>query len=86
MTVKLLTEHCKEFLSFKGGYTGSSESTLVKLPQCWKSHVAGHIMYGGVTSTLFLRSHLRTMKCQISTKIGFLHVLFLLNNDSGQSL
>ena len=39
MTVKLLTEHNLEFLSLKGGCTGSSESTLVKMPHCWKSHV-----------------------------------------------
>ena len=38
MIVKLLAEHHLEFLSFKGGYTGSSESTLVKMPHCWKSH------------------------------------------------
>ena len=31
MSVKLLTEHHLEFLSFKGGCTGSSESTLVKI-------------------------------------------------------
>ena len=30
MTVKLLTEHHLECLSLKVGYTGSSESTLVK--------------------------------------------------------
>ena len=30
MVVKLLTEHHLEFLSLKGGCTGSSESTLVK--------------------------------------------------------
>ena len=29
MTVKLMTEHHLEFLSLKGGYTCSSESTLV---------------------------------------------------------
>ena len=40
MSVKLLTEHNLEFLSLKGGCTGSSESTLVKMPHCWKSHVA----------------------------------------------
>ena len=32
-----------DFLSIKAGYTGSSESTLVKLPHCWKSNVAVHI-------------------------------------------
>ena len=37
MNVKLLTEHHLEFLSLKGGCTGSSESTLVKMPHCWKS-------------------------------------------------
>ena len=34
MTVKLLTEHHLEFLSLKGGCTGSSESTLVKMSNC----------------------------------------------------
>ena len=43
MTVKLLTEHHVEPLSLKGGYTGLFESTLVKIPHCWKSHVAAHI-------------------------------------------
>ena len=36
MTVKLLTEYNLEFLSLQGGCTGSSESTLVKMPHCWK--------------------------------------------------
>ena len=39
MSVKLLTEHHLEFLSLKGGCTGSPESTLVKIPHCWKSCV-----------------------------------------------
>ena len=39
MSVKLLTEHNMEFLSLKLGCTGSSESTLVKMPHGWKSHV-----------------------------------------------
>ena len=43
MRVKLLTEHHMEFLSLKGGCIGSSESTLVKMPHCWKSHVAAQI-------------------------------------------
>ena len=42
MSVKLLTEHLLEFLSLKGGCTGLSESTLVKMPQRWKSHVTAH--------------------------------------------
>ena len=44
MSVKLLTEHHLEFQRFKGGCTGSSESTLVKIPHCWKSHVMAHIL------------------------------------------
>ena len=44
MTVKLLTEHHLEFLSLKGGCTGSSGSTLVKMPHCWKSHVAALVL------------------------------------------
>ena len=50
MIVKLLAEHHLEFLSLKGGCTGPSESTLVKMSNCWKSHAAAHIYslrYGG---------------------------------------
>ena len=43
MSVKLLTKHNLEFLSLKGGCRGSSESTLVKMSNCWKSHVAAQI-------------------------------------------
>ena len=43
MTINLLTEGHLEFLSLKGGYRGSSESTLVKMPHCWKSHVTAHM-------------------------------------------
>ena len=39
MTHRLLTEHHLEFLSLKGGCTGASESTLVKMSHCRKSHV-----------------------------------------------
>ena len=43
MTVnKLLTEHHLEFVNLKGGCIGSSESTLVKMPHCWKLYVAAH--------------------------------------------
>ena len=43
MTVKLLTEQHLEFLSLKGGDLGSSQSTLVKMPHCWKFHVAAQM-------------------------------------------
>ena len=42
MSVKLLSEHHLKLLSLKGGCTGSSESALVKIPHCWKSHVTAH--------------------------------------------
>ena len=45
MIVKLLTEQHLEFLSLKGGCTGLSESTLVKMPHCWKSHVTAHLCF-----------------------------------------
>ena len=44
MSVKLLIEHHLEFLSLKGGCTGLFESTLVKMPHCWKSHVMAHLV------------------------------------------
>ena len=45
MTVELLTEHHLEFVSLKGGCTGLSESTHVKMPHCWKSLVTAHITF-----------------------------------------
>ena len=42
MSVKLLTEHHLEFLGLTGGCRGSPESTLVKMPHCWKYHVTAH--------------------------------------------
>ena len=62
MIVKLLTEHHLEFLSLKGGCTGSSESTLVKMPNCWKSHATAQLCLNfavllsyNVTSVCFRR-------------------------------
>ena len=43
MNIKLPTEHQLTFLSLKGSCTGSSESTHVKIPHCWKSHALAHI-------------------------------------------
>ena len=43
MTVMLLTEHNLEFVSLKGGCTGSRESTHVNMAHCWKSHVVAHV-------------------------------------------
>ena len=38
MIAELLTEQHLEFLSLKGGCRDSSESILVKMSNCWKSH------------------------------------------------
>ena len=84
MTVKLLTEHHLEFVSLKGGCTGSSESTLVKMPHCWKSHVMAHTLlshfidqtvhylfhiYMGLDASKPVFGGLRTTKAQISLHI-----------------
>ena len=45
MIVKLLTEHHLKIISLKEGCRGSSNSTLVKMSNCWKSHAAAHILY-----------------------------------------
>ena len=54
MTIKLLTEHHLEFLSLKGGCTGLPESTLVKMPHCWKSHVTAHMSHSSHVLTAVL--------------------------------
>ena len=46
MTPRLRTEQHLEFLSLKGGCTGSFESTRVKMPHCWKSHATAQSIYG----------------------------------------
>ena len=56
MIVKPLTEHHLEFLSLKEGSRGSSESTHVKMPHCWKSHALTHIISSLVQDCVFTRS------------------------------
>ena len=57
MIVKLLTEHRLEFLSLQGGCTGSSESTLVKIPNCWKSHALAQVPNSFVSTMCQVASH-----------------------------
>ena len=45
MNSKLFSEHHLEFLSIKGGCIGSSESTLNKMPHCWKLNVTALIIW-----------------------------------------
>ena len=44
IVIKLLSEHHLEFLRLKGDCSGLSESTLVKLTHCWKSHALAHMI------------------------------------------
>ena len=60
MSVKLLTEHHLEFLSFKEGCTGSPESTLVKIAHCWKSHVEAYLLSELLTQVGHARAHFRS--------------------------
>ena len=43
MSVRLLIQHHLRVLSLKGGCTGSSGSTLVKMTHCWKSRDTAHL-------------------------------------------
>ena len=73
MSVKLLTEQHLEFLSLKRGCTGCSESTLVKMPHWWKSHVTAQIretvfnyavLSGGLMKWLLLSAPAKTQISQ----------------------
>ena len=75
MTVKLLTKPHLRFLSLIGGCTGSSESTLIKVPHCWKSGVMAQIifphLYSPVSGCFIINTN-----CSISqgiTKLAVLH-------------
>ena len=57
MIVKLLAERHLEFLCLKGGYIGSSESSLVKIPNCWKSHATAQIISSHVLHSDFKSFH-----------------------------
>ena len=81
MNVQLLTENHLEFLSLKGGCSGSSESTLVKIPQCWKSRVTAHLC---ALSAIYKNEF--NFKCQyllyILTKNGVVICIFAAMSES----
>ena len=70
MTVMLLIEHPLEFLSLKRGCTGLSESTLFKMQDCWKSHVAAQLCDPyQVTRTVFqIQIHRQHIKVIVRKK------------------
>ena len=61
MNVKLLTEHHLEFLSLKRGCTGSSESTLDKMPHCWKSRVMAQIICSAIRCFLLSKTNSKNL-------------------------
>ena len=79
VNIKLLTEHHLESLNFKRFCTGSSESKLVKMPHCWKSHVATHLSF--ITSFFF---YLQAKVKLIQEKFGELNLQALENIDTMQ--
>ena len=66
MIVKLLTERHLKFLSLKGGCIGQYESTLVKMPHCWKSHVIFLLMSVWSNFGTF-KQRRSTMTCMLGT-------------------
>ena len=55
MNIKLVTKHHLEVVSLKEGRIGSLESTLVKMPHCWKSRVTAKMicMFVALRLTLY---------------------------------
>ena len=59
MIVKLLTKHHLAFLSLEGCCRGSSESTHVKMPHCWKSNALAQmywvktLLHQGISEPIF---------------------------------
>ena len=54
MIIKLLTEHHLEFLSLKRGCRGTSKSTHVKMPHCWKSHATAQKLPAAISCDLYI--------------------------------
>ena len=88
MSVKLLAEHHLKFLSLKGCCTGSSESTLVKMPHCWKSHVTAKLVYflimppsfimgGGAYSITLVRTYVPYVQKIVFRAISFEYIIVL---------
>ena len=67
MSVNLLTKRHLEFLSEKGGCTGSPESTLVKMPHCWKSHVTAQFSNEMTKPTKWVKTQISLDICQVWT-------------------
>ena len=81
MSVKLLTEHRMEFVSSKVGCTGSSESTLVRMPHCVAAQFMIYWLRADAYDTLGTFISQRKEKNQTSTTNLVFHAssaLFML--------
>ena len=67
MSVKLLTAHRLEFVSLKGGCTGSSESTLVRMQHCVAAQLMIYWLRADAYETLGTFISQRKGKIQTST-------------------
>ena len=75
MIVKLLTKRHLEFLSLKGGCIDSSESTLVKMSNCWKSHALPHLVADNLQFYLAdgnSPSHTASVACSLKNKTNLI--------------
>ena len=68
MIVRLLTEHHLEFLSLKVGCTGSSESTLVKMSNCWKSRALALEEFEMQIRSVAFKCQFQAFNCRQSSK------------------
>ena len=71
MNIKLLTKHHLELLSLKGGCTGSTESTVVKMLHCWKSRVTAQFIatFNVESVTFSLTSYFNAQTLMINLKV-----------------
>ena len=76
MTPMLLTEQNLEFLSLIGGCTGTSKSTLVKMPHFWKSHVVAHLSLYSWQSATSLQGYLLAYQSNSADAQVDLHLCF----------
>ena len=72
MSVKLLTEHHLEFLSLKGVCTVSYESTLVKMPHCWKSHVTPYFSFAVAEQLIAQHSAIKMLHSRVKLILEYI--------------
>ena len=81
MSVKLLTEHNLEFLCLKGGYASSSESTLVKIPHFWKSHIGSYYSSILLKEPFALKNSETVYFASIFSTLGYSDITLIDNFD-----